>query len=79
MAKLLKAAFAFFVAYAVYAPGEMAAHFDTPRLNAVRAELAAERPAAKLSQAIGTWLETEKPATAAEKLRSLHITIEMPE
>lgn len=55
MGMLLRAAFAFFVAYSVYAPDKVAAHFDTPRFHAVKAELRAERPVAKLGAAIENW------------------------
>jgi hypothetical protein len=57
MGKLFKAAFAFFVAYAVLNPAQVAAHFDTPRFHAVKAELAAEQPSAKLWQGVKVWLQ----------------------
>ena len=41
MGTLIRAAFGFAIAYAVYAPHGFAAHFDTPRMSAVKAELAA--------------------------------------
>ena len=48
MGTLLRAVFAFAVAYAVYAPHDFAAHFETPRVAAVKADLAAAQPGAKL-------------------------------
>ena len=48
MGTLLRAAFAFAVAYSVYAPHDFAAHFETPRLAAVKTDLAAAQPGAKL-------------------------------
>jgi hypothetical protein len=48
MGILLRAAIAFVVAYAVYAPHDFAAHFETPRMAAVKADLAAAQPGAKL-------------------------------
>ena len=48
MGTLLRAVFAFAVAYAVYAPHSCATYFETPRMAAVKAELAAAHPDAKL-------------------------------
>jgi hypothetical protein len=48
MGTLLRAVFAFAVAYSVYAPHDFAAHFETPRVAAVKADLAAAQPGAKL-------------------------------
>ena len=48
MGILLRAVFAFAVAYAVYAPHSFADHFETPRIATVKADLAAAQPGAKL-------------------------------
>ena len=48
MGILFRAVFSFAVAYAIYAPHGFAAHFDTPRMAAVKAELAATHPGADL-------------------------------
>jgi len=79
MGMLLRAVFAFFVAYSVYAPDKVAACFDTPRFNAVRAELADERPVAKLGQAINTWFASEQLTEAMHKRDLPRFTIERPE
>ena len=59
MGTLLKAAFAFFVAFSVLAPEKMAAHFDTARFHAVKAELTAGRPAEKLWADVKAWTKSE--------------------
>jgi len=48
MGLLFRAVFSFAIAYAIYAPHSFAAHFDTPRMVAVKAELAATHPGADL-------------------------------
>ena len=57
MGTLLRAAFAFAVAYAVYAPHDFAAHFETPRIAAVKADLAAAQPGTKLTLMIEDGLK----------------------
>ena len=57
MGTLLRAVFAFVVAYALYAPHDFAAHFETPRLAAVKADLAAAQPGAKLQLVIADKLK----------------------
>jgi hypothetical protein len=57
MGTLLRAAFAFAVAYAVYAPNDFAAHFETPRMAAVKADLAAAQPGVKLQLIIEDGLK----------------------
>lgn len=77
MGILLRTAFALFVTLLVVAPDKVAAHFDTPRFHAVKAELAAEQPSAKLRLAIVKWLNDERfTAAAGEPLR---FTNEQPE
>jgi hypothetical protein len=56
MGKLLRYGFAILITCWVVAPERVAAHFDTPRFQAVKAELAAERPAAKLWEDVKTWI-----------------------
>jgi hypothetical protein len=68
MGFLLRTAFALFVTLLVVAPDKVAAHFDTPRLHAVKAELAAEQPPAKLRIAIEKWLNDSRFTTAAGEL-----------
>ena len=58
MGTLLRAVFAFAVAYAVYAPRDFAAHFETPRIAAVKADLAAAQPRAKLQLMIENGLKS---------------------
>jgi hypothetical protein len=62
MGTLLKAVFAFFVAFSVLSPDKVAAHFDTPRFHAVKAELAAGRPAEKLWLDMKSWLKCKPGA-----------------
>ncbi len=57
MGILVRAVFAFAVAYAIYAPHDFAAHFETPRMAAVKAELAAAQPRAKLQLMIEDGLK----------------------
>ena len=57
MGTLLRAAFAFAVAYAIYAPRDFAAHFKTPHLAEVKADLAAAQPGAKLQIVIENGLK----------------------
>jgi hypothetical protein len=57
MGILLRAIFAFAVAYAIYAPHDFAAHFETPRMVAVKADLAAAQPGAKLQLMIENGLK----------------------
>jgi hypothetical protein len=77
MGLLLRTAFALFVTLLVVAPGKVAAHFDTPRFHALKAELAAEQPSAKLRLEIGKWLNDERFASAAGE--PLRFTNEQPE
>jgi hypothetical protein len=56
MGTLLKAALAFFLALTVLSPDRVAACFDTPRFHQAKAELMADRPAAKLKLQIQAWL-----------------------
>lgn len=48
MSTLLRAVFAFAVAYAIYAPHSFATYLGTPRMAVVKADLAAAQPGAKL-------------------------------
>lgn len=57
MGTLIRAVFAFAVAYAVCAPHDFAAHFETPRIAAVKAEIAAAQPRAKLQLMIEDGLK----------------------
>jgi hypothetical protein len=57
MGTLIRAAFAFAVAYAFYAPHDFAAYFETPRMAAVKADLAAAQPRAKLQFMIENGLK----------------------
>ncbi len=57
MGTLIRAVFAFAIAYAVSAPHDFAAHFDTPRVAAVKADLAAAQPGAKLQLMFENGLE----------------------
>ena len=57
MGTLLRAAFAFAVAYAVYAPHSFAAYFETTPLAAVKADLAAAQPGVKLQLMIENGLK----------------------
>ena len=57
MATLLRAIFAFAVAYYVYAPDNFAAYFETPSMAAVKADLAAAQPGAKLQLMIQNGLK----------------------
>ena len=52
MGLLIRAIFSFAVACAIYAPDRFAAHFDTPRMAAAKAEIAATHPGADLSAMI---------------------------
>ncbi|MBU6299482.1 MAG: hypothetical protein KGJ79_07435 [Alphaproteobacteria bacterium] len=61
MGLLLRAAFAFAIAFAVLSPDSFAAYFGTPRLAAVKAELAVARPAHKLRTMIAAGLK-HRPA-----------------
>jgi hypothetical protein len=65
MGTLLRAVFAFAVAYAIYAPQDFAAHFDTPRVAVVKADLAAVQPRAKLQLMIEDGLK-RLPARTVE-------------
>jgi len=65
MGLLFRAVFSFAVAYAIYAPHSFAAHFDTPRMVAVKAELAATHPGADLRAIIKDGLK-RLPAREAE-------------
>ncbi len=65
MGLLLRAAFAFMIAFAVLSPDSFAAYFGTPRLAALKAELAAAHPAGKLRVMLAASLE-HPPAKAAE-------------
>jgi hypothetical protein len=64
MGTLLRAVFAFAVAYALYAPHSFADHFETPRLAAVKADLAAAQPGAKLQLMIEDGLKRLPPKEA---------------
>ncbi|HEY0281098.1 MAG TPA: hypothetical protein VGC27_00545 [Rhizomicrobium sp.] len=66
MGTVLRAVFAFAVAYAVYAPHEFAAHFETPRFAAVKADLAAAQPGVKLQRMIEDGLKRLPDRIAAE-------------
>ena len=57
MGTLLRAVFAFAVAYAVYAPRDFAACFETQRIAVVEADLAAAQPGAKLQLMIKDGLK----------------------
>ena len=57
MGTLLRAVFAFAVAYAVYAPRDFAATFETQRITVVKADLAAAQPGAKLQLMIENGLK----------------------
>ncbi|MGA7675802.1 MAG: hypothetical protein WCA78_12260 [Rhizomicrobium sp.] len=57
MGTLLRAVFAFAIAFAITAPQRFAATFDTPRMAAVKAELAATHPGAKLQLMIEDGLK----------------------
>jgi len=57
MGTLIRAVFAFAVAYAVYAPHDFAAYFETPRMAAVKVDLAAAQPGAKLQLMIEDGLK----------------------
>jgi hypothetical protein len=57
MGTLIRAVFAFAVAYSVYAPHDFAAHFDTARLAVVKADLAAAQPGTKLQLMIEDGLK----------------------
>ena len=48
MGTLIRAIFGIAIGYWLYAPHSFAAHFDTPRLQAAKAELAATHPGADL-------------------------------
>jgi hypothetical protein len=48
MGTLIRAVFAFAVAFAIYAPHDFAAYFETQRIAAVKADLADAHPRAKL-------------------------------
>jgi hypothetical protein len=65
MGTLIRAVFAFAVAYAIYAPHDVAAYFETPRMVAVKAELAAAQPGAKLRLMVEDGLKG-LPAEKAE-------------
>ena len=65
MGLLLRAAFAFTIAFAVLSPDSFAAYFGTPRLAAVKMELASARPAGKLRAMLAASLE-HPPAKLAE-------------
>ncbi len=56
MERLLRYGFAILVAYWVVAPERVAAHFDTLRFHAVKAELATEQPAKKLWDDVKIWV-----------------------
>jgi hypothetical protein len=58
MGTLIRAVFAFAVAYAVYAPHSFATYFETTPLAAVKADLAAAQPRAKLQLMIESGLES---------------------
>ncbi|MGC9954813.1 MAG: hypothetical protein ABSD21_11110 [Rhizomicrobium sp.] len=57
MGTLFRAIFAFAIAYAIYAPHSFAAYFKTPRMAAVKAELTAAHPGAKLQLMIENGLK----------------------
>ena len=65
MGTLLRAIFAFAVAYSVYAPHDFAAYFETPRVAVVKADLAAAQPGAKLQLMIENGLK-RLPAEKAD-------------
>ena len=48
MGTLIRAVFGIAVGYWLYAPDSFAAHFNTPRLMAAKAEIAATHPGADL-------------------------------
>jgi hypothetical protein len=77
MGFLLRTAFALVVTLLVVAPDKVAAHFDTPRFHAVKAELAAEQPAAKLRIAMAKWLNDSRFTTVAGE--PLRVSNEQPE
>jgi len=56
MGTLLRAVFAFAVAFALADPHGFASAFGTPRLAEVKAELAAAHPGAKLQRMLETGL-----------------------
>jgi|WetSurMetagenome_2_1015567.scaffolds.fasta_scaffold447721_2 hypothetical protein len=56
MGMLLKAAFAFLVAFSVLSPDKVTACFGTARFRQARAELMADRPAEKLKLQLQAWL-----------------------
>jgi len=56
MGTFLRAVFAFAVAFAVADPQGFASAFGTPRLAAVKAELAAARPGARLQRMFDSGL-----------------------
>jgi hypothetical protein len=64
MGFLLRTAFALIITLLVVAPDKVAAHFDTPRFHAVKAELAAERPCTQLLLAIEKWWKSEPEASS---------------
>jgi hypothetical protein len=57
MGTLLRAVFGIAIALAVYAPDRFMSVFDTPRLAAVKADLAATHPGADLWRMIGNELK----------------------
>jgi hypothetical protein len=76
MGFLLRTAFALFVTLLVVAPDKVAACFDTPRFQAVKIELAAEQPVAKLRMAIGEWFENTQLDKTLREHKLPRFTIE---
>jgi hypothetical protein len=64
MGTLFRAIIGIAIGYALYAPHSFAAHFDTPRLVAVKAELAATHPGADLRHIVENGLKQLSTAGA---------------
>lgn len=66
MGRLLSTGFAILVAYWVVAPMQFASHFNTPRMRALKIELASEHAAESLWGTTKAWAASLPKARPAE-------------
>jgi hypothetical protein len=64
MGTLLRAAFAFLIAFSIQNPERAAACFETLGLQTVKAQLKADHPRANLERTVAVWLAKHTDATS---------------